>query len=94
MYIEIHRRILDAVRRKSPEKWRINCWFFLHDNAPAHRSLLVKDFLANNKATRLERPPYSPDLAAVDFYLFPRLKSALKGRRSYYATDIIMRRTS
>jgi hypothetical protein len=27
----------------------------------------------------LERPPYTPDLAAADVYLFPRLKSALKG---------------
>jgi hypothetical protein len=29
--------------------------------------------------TTLEQPLYSPDLAPADFYLFPRLKSALKG---------------
>jgi len=28
------------------------------------------------------------DLAAVNFYLFPRLKSAMKGRRYCGATDI------
>jgi hypothetical protein len=39
--------------------------------------------------TALEHPPYSPELAAADFYLFPRLKSALKGRRFCDATDII-----
>jgi hypothetical protein len=39
--------------------------------------------------TKLEHPPYSPDLAATDFYLFCRLKSALKGRRYCDATDII-----
>ena len=33
--------------------------------------------------------PYSPDLDPVDFYLFPPLKWALKGRRFCDATDII-----
>jgi transposase len=74
MYIDILRRIRDADRRKRPEKWRNNSWFFLHDNAPAHRSLLVKDFLAKNNVTTLEHPPYSPDLALAYFCLSPRLK--------------------
>jgi len=26
-------------------------------------------------------PPYSPDLASADFFLFPTLKTTLKGRR-------------
>jgi len=41
----------------------------------------------------IEHPPYSPNLALVDFYLFPRLKSALKGRRFCDATDIIKNAT-
>jgi hypothetical protein len=48
----------------------------LHDNAPAHRSVLVQDFLPINNVTALELPAYSPDLAADDFYLFLRLKLA------------------
>jgi hypothetical protein len=39
--------------------------------------------------TTLEYSPYSPELAAADVYLFPRLKSALKGRRFCNVTDII-----
>jgi hypothetical protein len=39
-----------------------------------------KIFLAQNSMTTLEQLLYSPDLAPADFYLFPRLKSALKGR--------------
>jgi len=39
--------------------------------------------------TTLIHPPHSPDLAPTDFYLFPRLKSALKGRYFCDATDII-----
>jgi len=63
--------------------------FLLHDNAPAHRSVLVKDFLAKNKVTISEHPPHSPGLATADFYLFPRIKSATKGRVFCDATDII-----
>ena len=29
----------------------------------------------------LEHPPYSPDLAPSDFFLFPEMKRQLKGRR-------------
>jgi hypothetical protein len=43
--------------------------------------------------TTLEHPPYSPDLAVVDFYPFPRLKSALKGWRCCDATNIIKNAT-
>jgi hypothetical protein len=50
------RRFLDAVSRKDREKWRTNKWFILHDNAPAHRSVLVKDFLARNNVTTLKHP--------------------------------------
>ena len=63
------------VRRKHPKKWRTNSWFLLHDNAPAHRTVLVKDLLAKNYLTTLEHtspPPHPPNLAPADFYLFPR----------------------
>jgi hypothetical protein len=80
MYINIFRRLRDAVRRKRPGKWRTNSWFLLQDNAPAHQSALVKDFLTKNNVTTLEHPSYSLDVAAADIYLFSRLKSALKER--------------
>jgi hypothetical protein len=70
-YIGILCRLMDAVRRKRPEKWRINSWFLLHDNVPAHQLVLVKEFLAT-----LDHPPHSPDLVPANVYLFPRLKSA------------------
>ena len=87
------RHLRNAVRRKHPEKWRTNSWCLLQDNAPAHRSVVVKDFLAKNNVTTLEHPPYSPDPAPGDFYLFPRLKSALKERSVFDATDIIKNAT-
>jgi transposase len=52
-----------------------------HNNAQARSSFLVRNFLAKNEMTIVPQPPYSPDLAPADFFLFPKLKSTLKGRR-------------
>jgi hypothetical protein len=93
MYIDILRRLRDAICWKRPEKWRTNSWFLHHDNAPAHRSVLVKDFLAKNNVTTLDYPPFSHSLATADFYLFPRLKSTLNGRHFSDYTDIIQNAT-
>ena len=44
-------------------------------------ALSVKTFLTVHKITVLEHPTYSPDLAPCDFFLFTKIKSALKGTR-------------
>ena len=46
----------------------------LHDNAPAHKARIVTDVLESEKVTVLLHPPYSPDLAPCDYFLFPKLK--------------------
>jgi hypothetical protein len=43
-----------------------------------HTSFAVREFLARHNITTLPHPPYSPDLAPCDFFLFPKLKSHLK----------------
>lgn len=53
-------------------------------NCDQKQSLLVRDFLAKNNTLMMPQPPYSPDLAPCDFFLFPKLKRPMKGRR--YAT--------
>jgi hypothetical protein len=53
----------------------------LHNNAPPHHVFRVHQFLAQHGVPVLDHPPYSPDLAPVDFFLFPRLKSIVKGAR-------------
>ena len=54
-------------------------WVLQHDNAPAHTALSIREFLAKKNIPVLPHPLYSPDLAPCDFYLFPKLKSKLKG---------------
>ena len=56
-------------------------WLLHYDNAPAHKALGIRKFLAKNIIAVLEQPPYSPDLASCDFFLFPKLKEVNKGTR-------------
>ena len=53
----------------------------LHDNAPAHCSALVQDYLKTHGLKTLPHPAYSPDLSPCDFWLNPLIKKCLKGRR-------------
>jgi transposase len=52
-----------------------------HDKAPAHPSLLIRDFLTQHETTIVPQRPYSPDIAPADFFIFTKLKSVLKRRR-------------
>jgi len=81
VYKEILRRLLRSVREKRGELWRDKSWLLHHDNAPAHKALSIRQFLAEKNIAVLEQPPYSPDLAPCDFFLFPKLKGIIKGTR-------------
>ena len=63
------------------ELWRSVEWLLHHDNAPTHTALSVRQFLTKNRMTSASHPPYSLDLAPCDFFLFPRMKRDLKGKR-------------
>jgi hypothetical protein len=71
-YVEILKRLHEAVHRKRPEL-RPNYWILCHDNAPAHKALPW----TKKSITEMEHPPYSPDLDLR----FPKIKSALKGQK-------------
>jgi len=77
-YIEVLTKLRERVTRKRPELL-INGWILHQNNAPAHNASYVKQFLANKNNNVLEHPPYSPDLAPCDFYLFPKINPVLKG---------------
>ena len=52
----------------------------LIDNASSHTTKLTKNFLESEGLDLLPHPPYSPDLAPCDFWLFPKLKIYLQSR--------------
>lgn len=80
-YLQTLRNLREAVRRKRPELWRSGEWVLHHDNAPVHSALLIRDYCTKNGMTVIPQPPYSPDLAPADFFLFPKLKRPMKGKR-------------
>jgi hypothetical protein len=63
--------------KKMTEIWP-KAWILNDDNAPAHKTLSVKKFLAQKSTAEMKHSPYSPDLYPNDFWLFPKIKSALK----------------
>jgi len=78
-YIQTMRKLWNRICKKRPELWQANLWILHHDNAPAHRCFAVSQFLAANRTMVLEHPAYSPDLAPCDFFLFDKIKDAMRG---------------
>ena len=56
-YLEVMCRLREAIRKKRPELWKNRSWILHHDNAPAHSSLLVRNFLAKNNTIIVPQPP-------------------------------------
>ena len=59
-----------------------------HDNAAPHKARLSVQFLEQQGITLLPHPPYSPDLAPCDFWLFPKIKGAIAGKQFHRIQDL------
>ena len=79
VYKQILRRLVRSVRDKSRNLWEAHAWALHHDNARAHTALSIHHFLEERDVATSEHPRYSPDLVPCDFFLFPKIKSVLKG---------------
>jgi transposase len=93
VYITVLQCLRDAVHLKQPRKLSSGTWLLHHDNAPCHTALSVREFLAKNSIPVVPHPPYSPDLAPCNFFLFARLKSTLKGKRFQDVVEIQLNTT-
>jgi len=79
-YCEVLRRLSENLRRHRPQLWPEQTWLLHHDNDPSHTSH-PPVFGEKNKIAVIPHPPYSPDMAPCDFFLFPKLILKLKWRR-------------
>lgn len=78
-------KVFEKVRQNRP---RSN--IVLHqDNASSHTAAKTKAYLKASNVELLEHPPYSPDLAPCDFFLFPRLKDKMRGLRYSSANEAV-----
>lgn len=75
-------RLKRAIEENRPEYVnRHNKLIFHHDNARPHIAKPVKNYLEGQNWEVLHHPPYSPDIAPSDYYLFRSMQSALSGER-------------
>ena len=58
-----------------------------YDNAGAHTAAETLDFLSASDVQLVTHPPYSPDLAPCDWFLFLSVKWQLKGKQFQNAED-------
>ncbi|KAG6794851.1 transposase [Apis mellifera caucasica] len=77
---EIEEKRLELINRKGV--------VFHHDNARPHTSLVTRQKLLEFGWDVLPHPPYSPDLAPSDYFLFRSLQNSLNGKNFNNDDDI------
>lgn len=76
---EYYSQLVSTCRKARRKKRNVPLWF-LQDNAPVHKSAQTMQQILECGLQLLDHPPYSPDLAPSDFYLFKHLKKHLRGK--------------
>lgn len=84
------KKLHSEITKKRPHLRHKNV-LLLHDNATVHKAAKVRPILNECNFVELDHPPYSPDLAPSDFYLFRNLKKHLRGR--HFESDDHLKRT-
>ncbi len=78
-YLKVLVTLWEQICEKQPELWKKKSCILHQDNAPAHNTLFAKCYLAARGTPVLEHAPYLADLAPCDFFLFLKIKPALRG---------------
>ena len=71
-------RLLKDIQRVRPAALCSRDFFWLHDNAPAHKAASVCQFLTQKNVTTFYHPLNFPDLSLPDYFLLPNSKIQLK----------------
>ena len=82
-YVSTLRALKGRLRRVRQDK--VKDIVIQHDNAWPHTSRQTQCELQRLELPTIPHPPYSPDFAPSDFFLFSLLKKHLKG--NHYETD-------
>ena len=83
-YLDLYCRQLNklnaAVKEKRPELVNCKGVIFHYDNATPHTSLATRQKLLRLGWEVMLHPPYSPDLAPSDYYIFRSLQNSSNGK--------------
>lgn len=86
-YTALLDRLNDKIKTKRPHLAKKKILFH-QDNAPSHTAVLTKEKFKQLGWELLRHPPYSPDLAPSDYYLFSKLKLWLQGKKFYSNEEV------
>ena len=87
-YINLLERLKAEIAEKRPHLAKKKILFH-QDNAPCHKSMKTMAKLHELCFELLPHPPYSPDLAPSDYWLFADLKKMLRGKRFGSSDEVI-----
>jgi [histone H3]-lysine36 N-dimethyltransferase SETMAR len=73
-------KLNNSFKQKRPELINRKGIVFHQDNARPHTSLVTRQKLLQLRWNILPHPPYSPDLAPSDYYLFRALQKIFDGK--------------
>lgn len=87
-YIALLERLKIKIAEKRPHLAKKKVLFH-QDNAPCHKSMKTMAKMHELGYELLPHPPYSPDLAPSDFFLFSDLKRMLAGKKFKTNEEVI-----
>jgi len=87
-YCALLERLKDEIAKKRPHMKKKKILFH-QDNAPCHKSMKTMVKFNELHFELLPHPPYSPDLAPSDYWLFSDLKKTLQGKRFQSNEEVI-----
>ena len=91
-YTNLLDRFNEDLKKKRPHLAKKKVLFH-QDNARVHTCVVSMAKFHELRYELLPHPPYSPDLAPSDYFLFPNLKKWLGGKR-FYSNDEIISQTN
>jgi hypothetical protein len=75
-YVKVLKHLCGRVRA---ELWAAKNYILHHDNAPSHSALVVHEFFTKNDMITMDHTSYSLNLAPLNFFLFPKVKTIMRG---------------
>ena len=73
-YVEVLSEFRKRFQGKRQALFKSGQWHFHPDSEPVNNSILVTDYLTKISIKTVPHPPFCPDLAPCDFWLFPKLR--------------------
>lgn len=87
-YMALLDRLSAEIKKKRPHMQKKKV-LFQQDNAPCHKSMKTMVKLDELRFELLPHPPYSPDLAPSDYWLFANMKKMLQGKKFASNEEVI-----